>query len=32
MKDIFEELHIEFIESEDYFKFLNEIEIWEEKK
>ena len=31
MEDIFEELHIEFINSEEYFLYLNDIYLYEEK-
>ena len=32
MEDIFEELHNEFITSDDFLKYIKEIEIWSEKK
>jgi hypothetical protein len=31
MEDIFEEIHNEFINSEEYLNYLKEIEIWSEK-
>ncbi len=31
MEDIFENIHNDFINSEDYESYLKEISIWEEK-
>ena len=31
MEEIFEQIHNEFINSEDYFSYLNDIYIYEEK-
>jgi hypothetical protein len=31
MEDIFEEIHNEFINSEEYFSYLNDIYLYEEK-
>ena len=32
MEDIFEELHQEFINSEDYIQYLKELEIYSQKE